>query len=353
MGFEEGLNELALFAGAGGGILGGHLLGWRTVCAVEKAPYRREVLLRRQRDGVLPVFPIWDDVRTFDGEPWSGLVDVVSAGFPCQPFSVAGKQRGADDERNGWPDTIRIIRQVQPRFAFLENVPGLLSSGYFGRVLGDLAEAGYDAVWTVLGADDAGAPHRRKRLWILGYTNGSSQDTHTAQGGPRSTVSESNIGAADLAYPQSGEDLCGDPGVVGGPTAGWEGCDPATWACGYDGQVYWWGTDPADLPDTDEAEPDRLPSGKTQEHASTCDSGGNGADADKQGLEIREGSKAETWTCPPVTRGNGWPTQSRVGRLAHGVAHRVDRLSALGDGQVPAVAAAAWTLLNKTMREAS
>ena len=84
------LNELALFAGAGGGILGGHLLGWRTVCAVEWEPYPASVLCARQNDGLLPPFPVWDDVQTFDGKPWRGIVDVVSGGFPCQDISVAG-----------------------------------------------------------------------------------------------------------------------------------------------------------------------------------------------------------------------------------------------------------------------
>ena len=84
------MNELALFAGAGGGILGGKLLGWRTVCAVEWEPYPASVLCARQNDGLLPPFPIWDDVQTFDGKPWRGIVDVVSGGFPCQDISAAG-----------------------------------------------------------------------------------------------------------------------------------------------------------------------------------------------------------------------------------------------------------------------
>jgi len=85
------MNELALFAGAGGGILGGHLLGWRTVCAVEWEKYPACVLAARQNDGLLPPFPIWDDVQTFDGKPWRGIVDVVSGGFPCQDISAAGR----------------------------------------------------------------------------------------------------------------------------------------------------------------------------------------------------------------------------------------------------------------------
>jgi len=84
------MNELALFAGAGGGILGGKLLGWRTVCAVEWKQYPACVLAARQNDGLLPSFPIWDDVQTFDGTSWRGIVDVVSGGFPCQDISSAG-----------------------------------------------------------------------------------------------------------------------------------------------------------------------------------------------------------------------------------------------------------------------
>lgn len=167
------MNELSLFSGAGGGLLGSKLLGWRTVGYVEFEDYCQRVIAQRIEDGLLDEAPIFSDVLAFVSEGYAegyqGLVDVVTAGFPCTPFSVAGKRAGADDPRNMWPATIAVIRQVRPRFAFLENVPGLISSGYFDTILGDLAEAGYDAEWCVLGADDVGAPHRRKRLWILAH----------------------------------------------------------------------------------------------------------------------------------------------------------------------------------------
>lgn len=161
------MNELALFAGAGGGILGGKLLGWRTRCAVELDPYARRVLLARQRDGCLDPFPIWDDVRTFDGKPWRGHIDVLTGGFPCQDISSAGKGAGIDGERSGlWREMARIIREVGPRFVLVENSPVLTSRG-LGVVLGDLAAMGYDARWGVLGAYHAGFPHRRERIWVL------------------------------------------------------------------------------------------------------------------------------------------------------------------------------------------
>src|SRR4051812_43983099 len=149
------MNELHLFAGAGGGILGGMLLGHTCVCAVEIEPYCRAVLLQRQRDGILPRFPVWDDVRTFDGKPWRGRVDIVCGGFPCQDISAAGKGAGITGERSGlWGEMRRIVGEVGPRFVFVENSPVLTSRG-LGTVLGDLAALGYDARWGVLSAADA------------------------------------------------------------------------------------------------------------------------------------------------------------------------------------------------------
>ena len=167
------MNELSLFSGAGGGLLGTKLLGFRAVGYVERDPYCQAILEARIADGLLDCAPVFGDVRSFLRDGWAeryrGLVDVVSAGFPCQPFSVAGKGLAHADDRNFWPETAEVLRLVRPAFALLENVPGLLSGShnYFEKVLSDLASLGFDAEWRVLGADDAGAPHRRKRLWIV------------------------------------------------------------------------------------------------------------------------------------------------------------------------------------------
>ena len=162
---------MALFAGAGGGILGGKLLGWRTVCAVEWDEHAREVLIARQNDGCLKPFPIWDDVQTFDGKPWRGVVDVVSGGFPCQDISVAGKGAGIAGERSGmWKHMARIVGEVRPDFVFVENSPALVGRG-LARVLGDLATMGYDAAWGVLGANRCGGQHKRNRIWIVAHSN--------------------------------------------------------------------------------------------------------------------------------------------------------------------------------------
>ncbi len=166
------MNELAIFAGAGCGILGSQILGRRIVCAVEWEPYAASVLAQRQNDGLLPPFPIWDDVRTFDGRPWHGVIDVVSGGFPCQDVSIAGTGLGLDGERSGlYSEAIRIIREVRPQRAELENSPMLTSRG-LGRVLGDLAELGYDCRWGVIPASSVGAWHERKRIWVAANLDG-------------------------------------------------------------------------------------------------------------------------------------------------------------------------------------
>jgi len=175
------MNELHLFAGAGGGILGGMLLGHTCVCAVEIEPYCRKVLFQRQRDGILPKFPIWDDVCTFDGNPWRGLVDIVCGGFPCQDISAAGKGAGLAGARSGlWFEMARIIGEVRPRYVFVENSPMLIHRG-LDTVLSDLAAMGYDARWGVVGAADAGAPHVRNRCWILAHTNEMGGTLHPLQ----------------------------------------------------------------------------------------------------------------------------------------------------------------------------
>lgn len=182
-GADGALRELALFAGAGGGILGGKLLGWRTVCAVERDAYAAQVLAQRQNDGVFEPFPIWSDVCSFDGKPWRGIVDVVSGGFPCTDISAAGKGAGIDGKASGlWMEMARIIGEVQPEFAFVENSPVLTSRG-LDRVLGDLAEMGFDARWGVVGASSCGLPHRRERIWIVAHSKRSEcrEESHDGQ----------------------------------------------------------------------------------------------------------------------------------------------------------------------------
>jgi len=321
------MNELALFAGAGGGILGGKLLGWRTVCAVEWEPYPASVLCARQNEGVLPPFPIWDDVQTFDGNPWRGIVDVVSGGFPCQDISAAGKGAGIDGERSGmWREMARIICEVRPRFVFVENSPMLTSRG-LGTVLGDLASMGFDARWGVLGAADVGAPHQRDRIWIVGKVgnaNNNGQATteiasSVTQGGNTSQTwqeqaSESTRSGeqyAELAYPMrdrlQGVRQDGRTEGQAGLRSGEGGNQEQQLHMAYtENQRDVWR--------------DWQLGFAQQEHDS--------------GRSQTHGSRQ--W----------WEVEPNVGRVVDGVASRVDRLKSIGNGQVPLCAATAWRILS-------
>ena len=281
------MHELALFAGAGGGILGGKLLGWRTVCAVEWEPYPASVLAARQNDKILPSFPIWDDVQTFDGKPWRGIVDVVSGGFPCQDISVAGKGDGLDGERSGmWREMARIISEVRPRYAFVENSPMLVTRG-LERVLADLAKMGYDSRWGVISAADIGANHRRERIWIVGKMGNSNND-----------------GQATAKIGNS---------IVEGS---------------YGSQIW------------------------TKQ---TSESEGSGEQYGEMAHTCNKRLERQKWSRETGTKGesNGyasecswWESEPNVGRVANGVDARVDRLKAIGNGQVPLCAATAWRILS-------
>ncbi|OEU75202.1 MAG: hypothetical protein BA874_03705 [Desulfuromonadales bacterium C00003068] len=164
------MNELALFTGVGGGLLASNLLGINTICAVERDPFCQHILLQRQNDRLLPTFPIWDDITTFDGMVWKGSVDLVSGGFPCQAFSTAARGRNIS-RKDLWGEMWRVIREVKPTFVFGENV----SEKAILQAEKDLKASGYSTVFTKLSAKDLGADHTRNRYWVLAYSNNNGK----------------------------------------------------------------------------------------------------------------------------------------------------------------------------------
>lgn len=176
------LRTFHLFAGAGGGILADLLLGHLPIGACEIEEYPRRVLLQRQRDGILPNFPIWDDIRTLDGKPWRGLIDELYAGFPCQDLSIANPNgKGLDGERSGlWDETLRFIREARPLNVNLENSWRLISNG-IGRVIRQLSEIGYVGSYTMLGGHETGSCANGLRTWIHA-TKTDSDRRETLQG---------------------------------------------------------------------------------------------------------------------------------------------------------------------------
>ena len=326
------MNELALFAGVGGGILGGHLLGWQCVCAVEYDEYARNVLLARQRDGCLPKFPIWDDVRTFNGKSWRGMVDVVSGGFPCQDISAAGKGAGIEGSRSGlWKEMARIIGEVRPRYAFVENSPLLIRRG-LTTVLSDLAEMGYDAAWGIVSAADCGAWHQRKRLWCIAWNTDSNDASLQRKVSQRSDTESSR--SCDVSNPrcklwQAGsvsESSSDSQAIWGTETKEPERCskDVADAASQRRGEAR-----------QDCEQSSQWTSGKSDVFNPLC-SRLEGQRQESSGASKEQRDTSDT---------SWWAVEPNVGRVAHGVAHRVDRLRCIGNGQVPIVAATAWRRL--------
>jgi DNA (cytosine-5)-methyltransferase 1 len=313
----EKLNELALFAGAGGGILGGKLLGWRTVCAVEWEKYPACVLAARQNDGILPPFPIWDDVQTFDGKPWRGIVDVVSGGFPCQDISIAGNGDGLDGERSGmWSEMARIISEIRPKYAFIENSPMLTSRG-LERVLADLASMGFDAEWGVLGANEVGANHQRNRIWIVG------KNANPKFLGCQKRPNEQRIDGDRQASSELG-DLC--------QTQSEEMADPNLLRCIH-------------------GHPEIKPTERgVNALCDTSTSSKNVGDSKISGLSsCFEGQgERESWGAG-IGSAQWWQVEPPLDRVVDGMADRVDRLKAIGNGQVPLCAATAWNILNERL----
>lgn len=166
-------NVLSVCSGGGGLELGLHLAipATRVVCYVEREAYAASLLVSRAQEGLLDEAPVWSDLASFDASAWRGKVDCVAGGFPCQPWSAAGKRQGTDDERWLWPSFARAVRDADAGWVLVENVPGLLAGGA-GHVLGDLADLGFDAEWMVLSAASVGAPHLRRRVFILAHRRG-------------------------------------------------------------------------------------------------------------------------------------------------------------------------------------
>lgn len=315
------LYELALFAGAGGGILSGILDGRRCVGAVEIESYPRRVLMARQRDGMLPWFPIWDDIRTFrhDNPSCTEYFDwlrsirkqlVISGGFPCQDISAAGSGAGLDGARSGlWHQMARVVGSIRPYCVFVENSPMLTIRG-LGRVLGDFTEMGYNAKWCVLSAADAiwlgGTPifdHLRERIFIKA-TNSNGMRQLQSQGreqDERRRTSHSSQAAADTnSIPTRGLSLRTEEEYPMPEFSGSQASDST-------GQRQ---QKPGEFGQSERSE--------------------------------KIGNRKTGWL---IDR-DWWASEPFVDRMAYGVANGLERGKAIGNGQVPAVASLAWEILS-------
>ena len=281
------MRTMHLFAGAGGGLLADLILGHTPVVAVEWEPYPCQVLRERAAEGWFPKLVVWEgDVRNFDPSEYTERVDCIHAGFPCQDISVAGKQAGVGEgTRSGlYREVLRIAGAVRPRYIFLENVAAIKSNG-LEQVVKDLAIMGYGSRWLCIRASDVGAPHHRDRWFLLANTSEQRCNNGGDNREERHLLHNINRNAAQSQSERKG------------------------WKCGI-------GKASADVADTNSA---------------PCE----GNKRTKRIYAQHANIDSASW----------WETEPNVGRVANGVAARVDRLKAIGNGQVPLQVATAFTIL--------
>lgn len=280
-----------LFSGFGGITLG--LSQWvRPLAYCEIERYPQAILLSRMAEGKLPNAPIWDDVRTLDGKEFRGKVDIIYGGFPCQDISLAGRGAGLAGERSGlFFEVMRLAKEIQPIFIFLENVQGIRTRG-LDTVIEELTKAGYDCRWTMLSAAEVGAPHKRERWFLLAKSTserwqGQLRESGIAVGGRGEMQGEGSSQAGSLGR-------CSDVGSTLA-NANRTRLEVGLSECGNDAK--------------------ELPSAI----------GGGGSN----GESFRR----------------DWPTDAGILRVSHGTKHRVERIRAIGGGVVPAQVEKAFKIL--------
>ena len=294
--------HLSLFSGIGGLDLAAESAGFVTVAQCEWADYPTKILEKHWPD-----VPRWRDIRTLTGESFyekTGLrtVDVISGGFPCQPFSQAGKQRGKEDDRYLWPEMLRVIEDLRPAWVIGENVPGIINLA-LDTVLFDLEAIGYAAQPFVIPACGVDAPHRRDRVCIVAYREEPrSRGLSVRSGGSQQKKDDLDRRGEGTRLVADTERTERDGGILGAGTAGIAGSSDD-------------GGDVSDAVDR---------------------SGTVRRDREFQAVTETEGSRSDLRRrAQELVTGEWWPAEPDVGRVAHGVPNRVDRLKCLGNAVVP------------------
>ena len=296
---KAGMTHLSLFTGIGGLDLAAEWAGFQTVGQCEWADYPTKVLEKHW-----PEVPRWRDIRTLTKESFyerTGLrtVDIISGGFPCQPFSVAGKQKGKEDDRYLWPEMFRVIRDLVPRWVVGENVPGIIKIAG-GRVVQDLEQEGYHVVVFNFEAAAVGAPHRRERVAFVGYRNADTlENAGCSRLSEQSVLSKFERGAKSE---RTSETLANAVRIGS---------------------------------ETRVADSERREKRDATEPVYSCNAGRNGKNVPNTNGEVWSVSVQTRRRSPGSCNTDWWTIEPDVGRVAHGVPNRVDRLKCLGNAVVP------------------
>lgn len=320
------MNGLALFAGVGGLEIGVNLIlpQSRTVCYVEGETYNVEVIQNKIEKKQLEEGLIFSDVRAFRQicHIFSGKVDFITAGFPCQPFSTAGELKGTNDERWLWDSILEIISKVQPSYLFLENVSNLVNQfGAFDEISKSLSEIGFNIEWGTLRASDIGANHHRNRLFIFGYYKGTIEQINPI-------------------VPYTNE-------------VGWSEVEPNLWRRQFDplGGYNDANTDSKRRKELDYAK-------QSIEEKRQLDYGNNssgnvtdtrshrpGKNANGIIMEESGNQRRSRFSNYGINQSAWWQNEPRICRVVDGVAFGMDRIRACGNGVVPLQAAMAYYTL--------
>ena len=285
------MRHLDLFSGIGGFALAARWAGIETVAFCEIEEFPRKVLQKN-----FPGVPIHRDIHDLDGSEYAGI-DLITGGYPCQPFSLAGKRKGTEDDRHLWPEMRRIIAQAKPSWVVCENVAGHVTMG-LDEVLSDLESEGYATQPLIIPACAKDAPHRRDRVWIIGYSNVANSGSKRRRG-------------------RSDENAQGQVGSL--QTEG-----SST------------GTKQRILADTDSL---RVEGARAKQQTARAIRKSEAiSDTNSTGFEEQRKSKLQTKEHEATECGSRWEAEPNVGRVANGIPNRVDRLKGLGNAIVPQVA---------------
>ena len=314
------LKVLDLFSGIGGFSLGLEMTGhYQTIAFCEQNAFCQKILAKHW-----PGVPIHDDIKRLSATDIVEPVDIITAGFPCQPASLAGRRRGTSDDRWLWPELLRVVQLIKPTWCLLENVYGLITleqGMVFESLLLDLENEGYEIQTFVIPACAVDAPHRRDRVWIVAYADSNRLRIQPGRSGRESWQKEifPKSNGEERTTPDAKGIGCRERGAWRSDTGSKRESEQALQTVANTPSQGWY-TEGSTGKEVPKPEPEQRPTGCSR-------------------IVPNANSQQTGWTSESWGECSRWEPEPGVGRVAHGISRRVDRLRALGNAVVPQVVA--------------